>query len=541
MVYAQFKDKCGLLYLKAGEKIKLLLTDTICAIATPIGNGGVGVIRMSGEKSLEICRKIFKSATKNTEFKPRYMYYGEIVVDDIVDESLVVYFKAPNSFTGEDVVELHCHGGAVLLSEILNGIIKNGARMAECGEFTKRAFINGKKDLAQCEGLIDMINAESTAGLKAASKLSRGQLSNKVKENQKRLVELSAHIEVNIDYAEEDIDQLSIKHAHKVLNKVLSELKNLENTYRTGIAMRDGIIIAICGAPNAGKSSLLNAIIGYDRAIVSETAGTTRDSIEADYQHRGIKFKLIDTAGIRQGGDKIENFGIERAIKEIENSDLVLYIDSSEEIRYGKITLEEILRDKKVLRIKSKADLNYETAESEQATNENISLKAENAVQKNSYYNELNYETVSEDATNHNIAKNPAQKNSYYNDLTANNNKITDYKNIISYKNASDDGAFIRVSAKTGQNLNELKEMIYNFTVPTVSQNATILTSKRHYDAVLRAIRSVENTLDGIENKYLDMIADGVMEVYKILGTVTGESSVENVIHEIFSRFCLGK
>ena len=299
---------------------------TICAISTPLGNSAISIIRMSGKDSLKIAEQYFSSKSLNYEkIEARKMYLGTFNAEGISEKCLLVYFKAPFSYTGEDVVEFQIHGGEYLAKKILEILAKNCA-LALPGEFTKRAFFNGKISLDEAEGVIDIINAESQAELSSAYKLSSGKFNKEISAFQKSLTEILAKIEVALDYPEHDEELITAKEAQDVLVEIGNKLEQLIENSSSGQKLKSGVNIAICGSPNVGKSSLLNALLGRERAIVSSVAGTTRDTISETIVHGGIKFNLTDTAGIRNEGDEIEKIGIERAKNEIENSDLTLFV-----------------------------------------------------------------------------------------------------------------------------------------------------------------------------------------------------------------------
>lgn len=302
------------------------MNDVISAISTAAGTGGVAIIRLSGEGSLAIAEKMFAPAGKIKDFQPNVMYAGNIDGGDFTDFGMCVYFRAPKSFTGEDVVEFHCHGGVRIARGILSKTISLGARAAEKGEYTKRAFINGKLSLSSAEGMIDMINAESLASLRAGSMLYGEKLTTEIKELQSALTDILAEIAADSDYPEEDLDGLNAEKIHASIEEAAKKLKKLSSTYACGKKIKDGVTVAICGKPNTGKSSLLNALLGYDKAIVSDEAGTTRDAVEGDLQINGVKYNLVDTAGIRERAGMVESIGIDRAKKIITSADVVVSV-----------------------------------------------------------------------------------------------------------------------------------------------------------------------------------------------------------------------
>lgn len=302
------------------------MQDCISAISTPNGTGGVAIIRISGEGALKIARKMFVPAGKITAIQPNYMYAGKIEGEGFTDFGFMVYFAAPKSFTGEDTVEFHCHGGVQIARGILSRTFSLGCRSAERGEFTRRAFLNGKLTLSSAEGMIDMINAESLALLRAGGMLYTEQLSRDVRKIQSRLTDILAAIAAALDYPEEDLDGLDLQKIKCGLVVAEREISALVQSYGCGKKIKSGVSVAICGKPNAGKSSLLNALLGYDKAIVSEEEGTTRDAVEGAIEIDGITYNLTDTAGIREKAGAVEKMGIERAKNAIRTADIVLLL-----------------------------------------------------------------------------------------------------------------------------------------------------------------------------------------------------------------------
>ena len=298
-----------------------MLEDTIVALATPPGKAGVAIVRISGKDAHKILKTIAKC---DSDFLPRYMYLKDIYVGDIVDNALLVYFKAPNSYTGEDVAEIQCHGGYFIAQQVINTCKTLGARMAEPGEYSKRAFLNGKISVDQAEGIIDLINAESEAQARAGSVLMQGKLFEIINNLQAELTDILAEIEAKLDYPEYEYSDSENLEVLKRLTNIEDKLKDLLSTQISGLMIKNGVKIAIVGAPNAGKSSLLNALTNSDKSIVTDIAGTTRDIVEAEYVYKGIVFRLFDTAGIRESEDVVEQIGINRAKQSIQDADLVL-------------------------------------------------------------------------------------------------------------------------------------------------------------------------------------------------------------------------
>lgn len=298
-----------------------MLDDTIVALATPPGKAGVAIVRISGSKSHDILKAITKS---DSDFLPRYMYLKDIYLQDIVDNALVVYFKAPNSYTGEDIAEIQCHGGYFIAQQVISACQNLGARMAEPGEYSKRAFLNGKLTFDKAEGIIDIINAESEAQARAGSVLMQGKLFDIISQLQTELTDILAEIEAKLDYPEYEYSDTENEQVLNRLSIIKTQLEELLSTQISGLMIKNGVKVAIVGAPNAGKSSLLNALTNTDKSIVTDIAGTTRDIVEAEYVFNGIVFRLFDTAGIRESADIVEQIGIDRAKQSIQDADLVL-------------------------------------------------------------------------------------------------------------------------------------------------------------------------------------------------------------------------
>ena len=332
--------------------------ETIAAISTPPGVGGIGIIRISGDNALNVAKRIFKAKNKS-EIKPFTIRFGYVVDENqnALDQVLVSYFKSPKSYTGEDVIEINCHGGNVSTREILELVLKNGARLAEPGEFTKRAFLNGKLDLTQAEAVIELINSKSDKESKASYKQLEGLLGAKIKEIKQGIIDLLVDIEANIDYPEYDIEEVRRERIYNVLSTNVSKLEILEKSFESGKILRDGVSTVIIGKPNVGKSSLLNRLVKEDRAIVTEIAGTTRDTIEEYITIRGIPLKLVDTAGIHETDDIVESIGVNKSKKAIDESELVLLmLDATRELSKEDEELLEATKNKNRIILINKID-----------------------------------------------------------------------------------------------------------------------------------------------------------------------------------------
>lgn len=342
-----------------------MITDTIVAISTPIGEGAIGIVRMSGPDAFDIVHKIFKTTSKKTPVN-REMVYGHIYnLDQTIDEVMVVKMQSPNTYTREDIVEINCHGGILPLKEILSLCLVNGARIAERGEFTQRAFLNGRIDLAQAESVMDLISAKTKKGFDLAINQLEGFLSKKIKEIRNQLIATMAQIEVSIDYPEEDIEEITYAEIKSNLISVNNNIDKLLLNSKNGKIIRDGLKTAIVGKPNVGKSSLMNALLRDSRAIVTEIAGTTRDVIEEFMNIGGIPIKLIDTAGIRETDDIVEKIGVEKSKGVFNEADLIIFmLNASELLSEEDMILMELVKDRHAIVIINKTDLEMKLDES---------------------------------------------------------------------------------------------------------------------------------------------------------------------------------
>ena len=446
------------------------MEEIISAISTASGTGGVAIIRLSGEGVLDLVKKMFKPINKNVkveDFEPYKMYVGEIDGGTFTDFGMAVFFKAPKSYTGEDMVELHCHGGIAITRGILKRTFELGALPATRGEFTKRAFVNGKLSLSSAEGLIGMINGESVASLKVEYQLYREKLYSQITKLQDDLTYSLAQINADIDYPEEDLEEETSIEVKTILENTLKSVKELASKYFDGKKLKNGVKVAIVGKPNTGKSSILNGLLNYEKAIVSSVAGTTRDVVEGSLEINGVSFDFYDTAGIHDTSNDIEKLGIERSQKILNSCDIVmLVLDGSKTLAKEDEEIIEKTKNKERLVVYNKADL---------------------------------------------------------------------------FDGANIDGGIV-ISAKTGEGIDKLKEELYKKAfVGGIDQNAQYITEERHYNALIKAQNYLEEGLKNAEIVSLDLISEDIKNVWLSLGEITGKTASEEIIDEIFSKFCVGK
>lgn len=456
---------------------------TIAAISTAPAIGGIGIVRMSGKDCFEVLEKIFKPKNPETieNIAGYIIKYGTIVnpeTNRVVDEVLVSYFKCPKSYTAENMCEINSHGGIVVLREILELCLKNGAELAKPGEFTERAFLNGRIDLTQAEAIIDIINAKSTREAQESANQLEGYLSRKINEIREKIMDIMVKIEANIDYPEYDVEEVSNKDAENKLKEIENELIKLSKTFENGKILKEGVKIAIIGSPNAGKSSLLNSMLKEERAIVTDIAGTTRDIIEEQISIEGIPFKVIDTAGIRDAKDKIEQIGIEKSKKAANEADVILAVfDSSVPLNDEDREILNLLKHKKSIIVLNKTDLkqivNNECKEIQDVNTEviNISLK-----------NNEGLERI--------------------------------YESLVKMFN-----------------LNQIN-----------LDNELTITNIRHQELINKAMESTRKALNDLNNSMpIDIISINIKEILEHLGEITGDNVSEDIIKSIFAKFCLGK
>ncbi len=458
--------------------------NTIAAIATATGAGGIGIVRMSGDNCFEILKKIFIPKNKDVDIdkvKGYTIKYGYIVnpeTKEKIDEVLVSFFRAPRSYTTENMCEINSHGGTLIERKILEQCLLNGANLAEPGEFTKRAFLNGRIDLSQAESVIDLINSKTDKEVSASFEQLQGRLSNEIRSIKDDLLDIMADIEAQIDYPEYDIEETTNEKASKILNNIKSKLIKLENSFRSGKILKEGVKTVIIGKPNAGKSSLLNTLLDEDRAIVSDIEGTTRDTIEEFVNIEGVPLKIIDTAGIRDTDNCVEKIGVEKAINLIEEADLIIAVfDSSKKLDKEDFKVLDLIKNKKNIILLNKCDLS-----------------------------EFNTETI---------------------------NYMPNFNKTV-----------IKASMKTKVGLDKLykaiSDMFNNNEIEL--NNGIIITNIRHKNQIHKAIISINEALNCInDNVSLDILAIYIKETLENLGEITGDNVSEDIISKIFSKFCLGK
>lgn len=457
------------------------MEDTIAAVATAYGEGGIGIIRISGEEALPILQEIFEFHGDTDTFTSRRMTYGKIIdkeKNQIIDEVLAVYMKGPKTYTAEDVVEINCHGSMVSLRKTLALVLRKGARLAEPGEFTKRAFLNGRLDLSQAEAVIDMIRAKTDKSFDVAVSQLEGRLSLKVEEIRQKLLDLLVDITVNIDYPDEDIEEMTYEKLEESIVETQDMIEKLLATSSTGKMIREGIKIAIVGKPNVGKSSLMNGLLKETRAIVTDIPGTTRDTIEEVLSIRNIPVYLVDTAGIRETSDKVEKMGIEKSKEAFNQADFILFLlDGSRPLEEEDMQIMELLKERKSLVLINKRDLG-----------EAISIE------------EI-------------AAKLPASQ-------------------------------VIEASLLKGQGITEIEDAVEDLVYggEIVQKESMMVNNVRHIELLQQAVKSLTDALHMSEmREALDFIEVDVKNAYERLGEIIGETVSDDIINEVFARFCLGK
>lgn len=500
--------------------------DTICAVATASGTGAISIIRISGEDSFSIARNVFRKNGKLleiNEIKPYKAYYGEIfdsIPDEkpMVDDALVTFFKSPHSYTGEDSVEISCHGSYFVQQKILEMLCTRGCRLAEPGEFSKRAFINGKLDLAQAEAVADLIAAQSEAEHRIAVNQLKGGFSKELGELRSQLVDMTSLLELELDFSEEDVEFADRTKLNELLDSILKHIDKLTDSFRVGNAIKNGIPVAIVGETNTGKSTLLNAILGEERAIVSDIEGTTRDTIEETFNIEGVMYRFIDTAGIRETSETIEKIGIERTYKKISEADIVIgMIDATKPLKDIYKAARDIISHVNVLTQKLLFFINKNDlidVPKFYDINDNFKWEIKQALE-NSIESHGGYMT---DEFGYSIT----------------GRELRDIRNLMKY--------FIR-SAKNPENIEDLKRDIkFNTKDLKVGANDTLVANVRHYEALVNAKNSLDQVKKGLENKLsADILAEDLRQALYHIGSITGEVTNGEVLKNIFGRFCIGK
>lgn len=454
-------------------------SDTISAISTPLGEAGLGIVRLSGKSAFQIADKIFQGKTKPTQAESHTVHYGKAVdpiSNEILDEVLLIIMQAPHTYTVEDVVEISCHGGPLVLQKILHATVAAGARLAEPGEFTLRAFVNGRIDLAQAEAVADVIRAKSDSSLKSALAQLEGRLSTRIEVIRAKLLDLMAKIEAQIDFVEQDIPAQDKKEMLKIIGEVENGLLKLVETYEEGKILKEGLNVVIVGKPNVGKSSLLNSLLQKDRAIVTAIPGTTRDVISDYVNFDGILVRLVDTAGFRISGDEIEIEGIKRAEKEIQKGDLILLvIDCTQSLTEEEKILEKKLQEQNYLVVLNKIDLVEE-------------------------------------------------------------------KTAKNFENQFSNRTYHRVSALLGEGMDALKKSIVSRISRMHREGEVVLTNLRHKECLETALDFLEKSKQGLEkNLSLEFIALDCRKALDKVGEVIGKVYTDDILNRIFSQFCIGK
>ena len=456
------------------------MSDTIAAISTAIGESGIGIVRMSGKNALNIARGKFVSIKgDNFKIENRKLSYGHIVDNDhIIDEVLISFMKEPYTYTRENMVEIYCHGGIIPVKKILELLLNSGARLAEAGEFTKRAFLNGRLDLSQAEAVIDMIKSKTDKSFEVSLNQLEGSLSNKINEIRDLLLSMIAHIEVSIDYPEEDIEEITYEDLEKDSNIVKEKIKALLSTADRGKILRDGLNTVILGKPNVGKSSLLNAILRENRAIVTDIPGTTRDIIEEYVNIDGIPLKVVDTAGIRDTDNLVEKIGVDKAKSIVEDADLIIAIfDVSTELSDEDIEIIDLIKDKKTIILLNKTDLQ-------------------------SLYDKDYFK------------------------------KYIKNMHIISTSITNGIGLDILEDS--------IRDMFYSGEFNIKSD--AIVTNLRHKNQLEKSLRNIESVLNDLKAQVpLDCLEVDLKNCWENLGEISGDSVGEDILDRIFSEFCIGK
>lgn len=467
---------------KIGMK-KIALDDVIAAISTPIGNGGIGIVRLSGTGAVDVADKIFTAADgiKLKDKKSHTITYGHIIdskTSSVIDEVLVMLMLAPKTYTNEDTVEINCHGGMLVTNKVLELALNNGARIAEPGEFTKRAFLNGRIDLSQAEAVMDLIDSKTELSRQTAISQLEGSIKEKVYFLRDELLDMTAAIEAAIDYPEHDIEEETYTEMYKKVNSLIEKINKLLEFADTGKIIREGVSAVILGKPNVGKSSLLNLMLMEERAIVTDIPGTTRDTVEEYMNFSGIPVKIIDTAGIRDTGDVVEKIGVEKSKKYAENADIIfMMIDASSPLTAEDIEILEFIKDKKAIILVNKTDID----------------------------NKADFDTLCMYADENNI---------------------------------------INISVKENTGIDKVAERFKQLFLggEIITKDSVIISNVRHKDMLCKAVEALERAIVTIETRMPeDFISMDLQDALSALGEITGDSVDDEIIDRIFTRFCLGK
>ncbi len=453
------------------------MKNTIVAIATPVGRSGIGVIRLSGTDCLAIARKLTND--ENFTLKPRFAHLKKIFdieTKEVLDEAIITYFKSPYSFTGEDIIEISCHGSPIILRQIIDFCLRLDARMAEAGEFSLRALANGRMNLSQAEAIRDLIDAQTVASARQSVRQLRGELSNELQPLKDDLLDVIVLLESTLEFVEDDLPDFQAENIKTKLNKIAEQTGKMASTFQAGKLLREGIKVALVGRPNVGKSSLFNALLGQDRAIVTEIAGTTRDQIHEKLVIENIPISLIDTAGLRETFDTVESIGVERSKRAMADADLVIVL------------------------LDATQDLTDEDREIIENTDEFARIIAINKI-----------------------------------DLSANDQIKSQIANCKSQ--------IVKISAKTGEGLDELQRAIIEpFHPQDIEQTGFLVSDARHNDLLLRSKSEIESSIQLFDQKMSEeIVLIGLHNALRFLGQITGETSTEDMLTRIFSTFCIGK
>lgn len=494
----------------------MLNKNTIAAISTGMSDSGIGIVRISGDDAFQIIDRIYKGKEKLSEVQSHTIHYGFIQDGlETIDEVLVSIMRAPKTFTGEDTVEINCHGGVFVVKKVLDIVLKNGASLAEPGEFTKRAFLNGKMDLSQAEAVSDLIHSKNEYALKSSVSQLKGSVKNKISEIRKEIIYHTAFIENALDDPEHNsVDGYGEK-LEIILKKILQELNQLIFSYDNGRIIKEGIQTVILGKPNVGKSSLLNILSGRERAIVTDVEGTTRDILEEQIQIQGINLNIIDTAGIRDTSDMIEKIGVDKAKEYADDADLIIYVaDTSRNLDENDAQIAELIYGKKCVILMNKSDLNKRFSKEdmkEYLRNQFVKIE-KNGKSEND--DGVNYIGMGQD------------------NILGKINKFVEEIPVID------------VSVKMEQGIHEFEMILQDmFFEGNISFNDEIhITNLRQKEALLGARTSLEKVMESIHSQMPeDFYSIDLLDAYEMLGSITGDTIGEDLIHEIFSKFCMGK